>query len=372
MADAKISALTTASALAGTEVLPIVQSGSTKKVATDDLTVKNVRSNATTGLLQIAGPTAGTTRTMTVPDANFTVARTDASQSFTGGQTFNNGLLADFVNGVRIVNGATVLGQLNYSGALLLNRLAGTSFAIQQNGNGEMTFTTDGNIQVGSATGAKPKFFLYANNSAGSATGDSALHVRQDGTNHIQTWAGTGGNIRGYWESSGDLVIDDTNIRFATAGKGIDFSATGQATGMTSELLSDYEEGTWTPTVEGSTTAGTQTYTWQYGKYTKVGNKVTVNFSVRVASTVSMAGNVRIGGLPFTGIAGQIYAGGSAINAWGNLTNNSYVFMSGVVPAGAAYLDLTAATAATTSTGSVDVNSITGGSFIDGTITYFV
>ena len=94
MADQKISALTSATLpLAGTEVLPIVQSSTTKKVATDDLTVKNVRSNATTGILQIAGPGAGTTRTMTTPDANFTAARTDAAQSFTGDQTLSTGNL---------------------------------------------------------------------------------------------------------------------------------------------------------------------------------------------------------------------------------------------------------------------------------------
>lgn len=94
MADLKISQLTSATLpLAGTEVLPIVQSSSTKKVATDDLTVKNVRSNATTGILQIAGPAAGTTRTMTTPNANFTAARTDAAQSFTGDQTLSTGNL---------------------------------------------------------------------------------------------------------------------------------------------------------------------------------------------------------------------------------------------------------------------------------------
>lgn len=92
MADLKISQLTSASLpLAGTEVLPIVQSSSTKKVAADDLTVKNVRSNATTGILQIAGPAAASTRVMTTPNANFTVARTDAAQTFNGDQTINGG-----------------------------------------------------------------------------------------------------------------------------------------------------------------------------------------------------------------------------------------------------------------------------------------
>jgi hypothetical protein len=92
MADLKISQLTGATTpLAGTEVLPIVQSSSTKKIATDDLTVKNIRSNATTGILQVAGPAAAATRTMTVPDANFTAARTDAANSFTGDITLSTG-----------------------------------------------------------------------------------------------------------------------------------------------------------------------------------------------------------------------------------------------------------------------------------------
>lgn len=94
MADKKISALTAASLpLAGTEVLPIVQSGATVKVATDNLTVKNVRANGTTGILQVTGPAAASTRVMTVPDANFTAARTDAANSFTGDQTLATGNL---------------------------------------------------------------------------------------------------------------------------------------------------------------------------------------------------------------------------------------------------------------------------------------
>ena len=87
MANLKISELTSASTpLAGTEVFPIVQSSTTVKVATNDLTVRNVRAAATTGILQVSGPSAAATRIMTVPDANFTAARTDAGQTFTGNQ----------------------------------------------------------------------------------------------------------------------------------------------------------------------------------------------------------------------------------------------------------------------------------------------
>jgi hypothetical protein len=52
-----------------------------------------LKSSTTTGLMQITGPIAGQTRTMTIPDADFTAARTDAAQSFTGNQTLTDGNL---------------------------------------------------------------------------------------------------------------------------------------------------------------------------------------------------------------------------------------------------------------------------------------
>jgi len=50
-------------------------------------TAANLLSNSTTGVMQITGPGAGTTRVMTIPDANFTVARLDGAQTFTAAQT---------------------------------------------------------------------------------------------------------------------------------------------------------------------------------------------------------------------------------------------------------------------------------------------
>ena len=99
MADTKISALTSASLpLTGTEVLPIVQSGTTVKVANNSLRPTQIQSNATSGILQVAGPAAASTRVMTVPDANFTAARTDAAQTFTGDQTVNGVVTAKLDN----------------------------------------------------------------------------------------------------------------------------------------------------------------------------------------------------------------------------------------------------------------------------------
>lgn len=61
MADTKISALTAVTTpLAGTEVLPIVQSGSTKKVTVDEMIAAQLAANIVTE--------AGTSRTLTAAD----------------------------------------------------------------------------------------------------------------------------------------------------------------------------------------------------------------------------------------------------------------------------------------------------------------
>lgn len=127
MADTKISALTSASTpLAGTEVLPIVQSSATVKVATNDLTVRNIRANATTGILQVTGPTAASTRVVTVPDANFTAARTDAAQSFAGDQTLSTGNLVIGTSGKGIDFSVTSSGSGTMTSELLSDYEEGT------------------------------------------------------------------------------------------------------------------------------------------------------------------------------------------------------------------------------------------------------
>ena len=88
--------------------------------------------------------------------------------------------------------------------------------------------------------------------------------------------------------TTGNLIVSD--------GKGIDFSAT-PGTG-TSELLADYEEGTWTPSPGGGlTVVGAFT---SYGYYTKIGRQVTVFGSISGATSVTAtSGTVMCGNLPF-------------------------------------------------------------------------
>jgi hypothetical protein len=61
------------------------------------------------------------------------------------------------------------------------------------------------------------------------------------------------------------------------------------------------EEGTWTPTLAGASTAGTNTYTTRSAFYKKINKMVFFTFSIDLSTKdVAMAGNIRITGLPYT------------------------------------------------------------------------
>ena len=84
----------------------------------------------------------------------------------------------------------------------------------------------------------------------------------------------------------------------AASGAGITFPAT-KSPSSDANTLDDYEEGTWTPIIIGTSTAGTGTYTTQVGRYTKIGNIVIAN-AFLVWSAHTGTGNMWISGLPFT------------------------------------------------------------------------
>ena len=95
-----------------------------------------------------------------------------------------------------------------------------------------------------------------------------------------------------------NATLTNGNVILGTSGKGIDFTAAGNVAGMTSELLNDYEEGTFTATLTGGTTNPTIPVTTT-ARYTKVGRLVTVQIEFINVSTVGASGTIGISGLPF-------------------------------------------------------------------------
>jgi len=102
----------------------------------------------------------------------------------------------------------------------------------------------------------------------------------------------------------------DDNITFSTSGKGVHLGVTSATA---SNLLDDYEEGTWTPTHGGNN----MTFSSGAASYVKVGKVVTI-----LADAISAAGSStsnQIGNLPFTSTGPH----GSAHVSFTSGSNNS-------------------------------------------------
>ena len=269
--------------------------------------------------MQITGPGTGTTRVMTIPNANFTAARTDAAQTFSGLQTFANGVLAT-------------------AGKVSAVYSAGGDFvALFQN------------------TSSATPYGVWIKDAATPTAGYPLLNVSND--------AGTLSYLR--VDSSNGNTTLTSNLVIATSGKGIDFSAT-PGTG-TSELLADYEEGTWTPVISDGTNNATMGAS-NSGTYTRVGRMVTVIGYVQMSNKGSISGALRMTGLPFT--VGSVYAGASVGFADGlNVTAGVSISMYTAVSTTYAVLQKFSAT--TGSTNLLATDTTNDGQFIF-SLSYFV
>ena len=96
-------------------------------------------------------------------------------------------------------------------------------------------------------------------------------------------------------------ITSDGTIRLASGCPGIDFSQIQtNASGMTSETLDSYEEGTWTPSL-GLGTGSFNSDSW--GRYTRIGRRVHLNCFIKIGSSPAMNNTTTlflVAGVPFT------------------------------------------------------------------------
>jgi hypothetical protein len=191
-----------------------------------------------------------------------------------------------------------------------------------------------------SAEQATAGMFMYVDGTGG--TQDTSYiqlgggHGSYNAVESIQFYTATDsvtttGTQRMIIDSAGDVTVSTGNLVIGTAGKGIDFSATSDG-GVTtpSELLDDYEEGTWTPAVSSVYSAftvgsaGTAVYT---GNYVRIGMLVHANFSLNFNTTETLALGDRIvmTGLPFTMTGSVNGVGGGSFIQPGSFSSNAIV-----------------------------------------------
>jgi len=160
---------------------------------------------------------------------------------------------------------------------------AGNDFQLYHDGTDSYLLNSTGDLIINSA--ASDEDIIFKGNDGGSTVTALSFDMSDGGA---ATFA------KG-------ITLTNGNVALAN-GNGIDFSATGdntaQSSSMASELLDDYEEGTWTPSFSVTTTAGDLGYFSRQGSYIKIGNQVTVWFYINAYEN-NASGDFRVN-VPFT------------------------------------------------------------------------
>ena len=126
-----------------------------------------------------------------------------------------------------------------------------------------------------------------------TADTDDQIDFKTGGTDRLKVQSTSGNNV----VVSDGLTLSDGNITFSGSGHGIHLGVTSATA---ANLLDDYEEGTFTPTLTGaSANPSSIAYNAQTGNYTKVGNVVHIDLILYPSSHSGGSGALRIAGLPF-------------------------------------------------------------------------
>jgi hypothetical protein len=295
--------------------------------------------------LRVDQITASTTGSVSIGTATFTgglsgditglnvtgvITATTLNQNVTGVVTATGG----FVVGT----GATISGSTN-------------TITASTNGSERVRINSSGNVGIGTDN---PTVFgtayrtLQLNPAAGTGDG-SAIRFMYDGgtanTNDLVIYTNSSQSyIRANGARNLDIMRNGSTVATFNAngialpsGLGIDFSATSNAAGATSELLSDYEEGTWTPVFidynDGNPMYANNELTIYHATYTKVNNLIFVSCYIANDASFSYAAGkngtqyLGIGGLPFNVIGSSagyypIYVG--FFQSWTQWDTNNY------------------------------------------------
>jgi len=251
--------------------------------------------------------------TISINDSGASFSGVVTATSFTGNLTGNvtSSSTSTFTNGLNVTGGNVGIGTDNPSTSL---HLLGPNTAAR------------GQLSVAGSAGAGARVSLYQGSTfIGHISGDTTNGIFHSTESTYPIIFAPSGSEKARVTSTGNVQIANGNLVFSTSGTGIDFSATSQAAGMTSELLSDYEEGTFTPTWQGTTVSGT----WAAaGRYVKIGRQVTVEVKQTSGSVSWNAQSYIIGGLPFNPSTGTTGAAGTLINNTPNVATGALAWSS--------------------------------------------
>ena len=228
------------------------------------------------------------------------------TSAFTGAQfTVDNGGSGDAVialsrsgsgqNDVAIVNSA---GEFIVKNGFASN-VSNLTERLRINSAGTSVFTTTSRVATFTGNGIEVNFSAGSNVFIGTQSGSEGK-IGTINSAPMSIYAGNSYTNRAELATNGDFTLHNGNLVLAS-GHGINFSAHGNASGMSSELLDDYEEGTWTVTLSSSGGGLAYTVANSTGYYTKIGDVVHAWwYSGVINISNNGVGSARITGLPFT------------------------------------------------------------------------
>lgn len=173
---------------------------------------------------------------------------------------------------------------------------------------GYTTLYVGGNTNFMSNTAAEASSSVnYSHNAQFDTDGSWEYIATDEASNYYQAGGGHYFRVAASGSAGADITwvngpsIDVNGNLVFPSGKGIDFSATSNSSGsMSSELLDDYEEGTWTPGIQATTGNSIESGTTS-GRYIKIGKQVIATiFLNNHANNTFGSGNLAFTNLPFT------------------------------------------------------------------------
>lgn len=246
------------------------------------------------------------------------------------------GYVSVYLNGVLLVdgtdytatNGSSITGLSALVASDVVTVVSFETFAIP-----DAVSEQDGGAFLGDVT--VPNLLVGDGNNIGSVSDPDAISIAaggdvsfsQDITVKDGGTIGSASDPDAISVASGGVVTFSQGIKMA-AGKGIDFDAYGSGTDIDSNLLDDYEEGTWTPEAADAETGGNVSSTSGTGYYTKIGRLILLNFSLNNINTSGMtSGNTfYIRDLPFRPVVD-----GSLVSVNGTVYANHLTLAAGEI-----------------------------------------
>lgn len=214
---------------------------------------------------------------------------------------------------------------------------------------------------------------ILSDNGASSGTAGLKTSGSNDGILELQTTTAGGTataaiTIDTAQRSKFPTTIGVGGATPAASGAGITFPATASAS-SDANTLDDYEEGTWTPVIGGSSSDPTVGYQSQAGSYRKIGGLVMAQFFVATSSYSGGSGELQLHGLPFTTSSTSGSSCEFSVRATGFASNNSLL---GTTRENATKAEFYYKSSITGNTANNQVSDVDGSSTIQGVIIYHV